>query len=192
MRFALPPRLEADLLARWSEPHRRYHDVDHLHAVLARVDLLAAEAEDPDVVRLAAWFHDAVYDPRSTDNESRSAALARDLLPGIGLAPQRVLEVARLVELTATHDPEAGDSDGAVLSDADLAVLASPPAAYARYAAGVRAEYHHLDDPAFAAGRSAVLRALLDRPALFRTAHGRTAWEVPARANVESELRRYA
>ena len=49
-----------DLLARWSEPHRRYHDIEHLRDVLDAVDLLDAHAADPMAVRLAAWFHDAV------------------------------------------------------------------------------------------------------------------------------------
>ena len=53
----------AALLGRWAEPQRAYHDLAHLAEVLERVDLLAAEADQPDAVRLAAWFHDAVYDP---------------------------------------------------------------------------------------------------------------------------------
>ena len=36
---------------------------------------------------------------------------------------------------------EPGDANGAVLCDADLAVLASPPEAYAAYASAVREEY---------------------------------------------------
>ena len=68
----------AALLGRWAEPHRAYHDLAHLAEVLERVDLLAAEADRPDAVRLAAWFHDAVYDPTAADNEERSAAARGD------------------------------------------------------------------------------------------------------------------
>jgi predicted metal-dependent HD superfamily phosphohydrolase len=92
------------------------------------------------------------------------------------------------VRLTATHDVTDGDRDGAVLCDADLAVLASGPVRYSSYVEGVRREYGHLDDATFARGRSAVLRRLLDRPALFRTAYGRREWEAAARANVTAEL----
>ena len=63
----------AELLDRWQEPHRHYHTIDHLAAVLSIVDAQADEADDPQAVRLAAWFHDAVYDPRRTDNEELSA-----------------------------------------------------------------------------------------------------------------------
>lgn len=180
----------AALLARWSEPHRRYHALSHLSAVLSRVDELAGHATDLDAVRLAAWFHDAVYDPRRADNEARSAAVATDQLARLAVDPDRVVEVDRLVRLTATHAPGPDDRDGAVLCDADLAVLASPASVYAAYVEGVRGEYGHLDAAAFAAGRAAVLRALLDRPTLFSTGHGRTSWEEPARGNLVAELTR--
>ena len=77
----------AALLGRWAEPHRAYHDLAHLSEVLERVDLLAAEADRPDAVRLAAWFHDAVYDPTADDNEERSAHVAETSLTRLLLAP---------------------------------------------------------------------------------------------------------
>ena len=180
----------AALLGRWAEPHRAYHDLAHLAEVLERVDLLAAEADRPDAVRLAAWFHDAVYDPTAADNEERSAQLAETSLTRLRLAPDLVDEVARLVRLTATHDVAADDRDGAVLCDADLAVLASDDLRYSSYVEGVRREYAHVEDAAFARGRARVLSTLLDRPALFRTTYGRSAWERRACANVTAELAR--
>ncbi|MFD6417581.1 hypothetical protein [Streptomyces sp. NPDC060194] len=178
----------AELLKRWAEPHRRYHTTAHLAAVLAHVDTLAGEAAEPDLVRLAAWFHDAVYRPDRSENEQRSAALAERALPEAGLAPAATAEVARLVRLTTTHAPAPGDRNGAVLCDADLAVLAGAPEAYASYAAAVRDEYAFVPDPAFRTGRAAVLRDLLALPTLFRTPHGRTHWESPARRNLTTEL----
>jgi predicted metal-dependent HD superfamily phosphohydrolase len=178
------------LLARWAEPHRGYHDARHLAEVLGRVDELSSYAGNLTAVRLAAWFHDAVYDPTAADNEERSAALARDELRGLGVGGGAADEVARLVRLTATHDPGTGDRDGAVLCDADLAVLAADDERYAGYAAGVRREYAHVDDATFARGRAAVLRRLAARPQLFRTAYGLAHWEEPARANVAAELSR--
>jgi predicted metal-dependent HD superfamily phosphohydrolase len=179
----LRPGTEAlgrDLLDRWSEPHRQYHTVDHLAAVLAVVDRYAHLAADADAVRLAAWFHDAVYDPRATDNEERSADLADRALGDP--------EVARLVRLTAGHEVAPGDANGALLADADLAILAADRDAYDRYAAAVRREYAHVPEDAFRAGRARILRGLVALPALYRIVPPRADWEAAARANLAREL----
>ncbi|MFE8963219.1 HD domain-containing protein [Streptomyces iakyrus] len=176
------------LLTRWQEPQRRYHTVGHLTAVLDRVDELERYADDPDVVRLAAWFHDAVYLPDRSENEERSARLAERALAEAGVPDAKTAEVARLVRLTVTHDPADDDPDGQVLCDADLAILASPPSAYAAYTAAVREEYHFVPSDAFREGRAAVLRQLLGLPRLFRTPHGTAEWEATARYNLTAEL----
>ncbi len=179
-----------NLIKRWSEPQRRYHTVEHLTAVLDRIDVLAEYADDPDAVRLAAWFHDAVYLPERSTNEERSARLAERALPEAGVPQATTDEVARLVRLTVTHDPAPDDGNGAVLCDADLAILAADTEAYDRYARAVREEYAFVPDDAFRAGRSDVLRQLLTLPRLFRTPYGERTWEVPARRNLEAELAR--
>ncbi|MEV3997301.1 hypothetical protein AB0K62_16730 [Streptomyces halstedii] len=176
------------LLDRWGEPQRRYHTTAHLAQVLDHVDTLAGHAADPDVVRLAVWFHDAVYRPDRSENEERSAALAERALPEAGVPDAATAEVARLVRLTVTHDPADGDRDGEVLCDADLAILASAPRQYAAYAAQVREEYGFVPDDLFRAGRADVLRHLLGLPRLFRTPHGAAVWEPRARQNVTTEL----
>ncbi|GGS28682.1 hypothetical protein AB0E75_20855 [Streptomyces griseoviridis] len=183
-----PAPYAGDLLARWREPQRRYHTVEHLTAVLDHIDVLEEHAADPDLVRLAAWFHDAVYLPERSENEERSARLAGRALPEAGVGAAATAEVARLVRLTVSHDPGPDDRNGQVLCDADLAILAAPPAAYAAYTAAVRQEYHFVPDDAFRAGRAAVLRRLLELPRLFRTPYGRRAWEATARYNLTGEL----
>ncbi|HEX6498066.1 MAG TPA: metal-dependent phosphohydrolase [Micromonosporaceae bacterium] len=176
-------RVGEDLLRRWNEPHRRYHDQTHLTAMLSILDSSGA----PSRVRLAAWYHDAVYDPTRADNEERSAALAEATLPALGVDPT---EVARLVRLTAGHDPDPADRDGALLCDADLAILAAGEDDYDRYSAAVRQEYAHVPDDDFRAGRAAVLRHLLGQPRLYRSVPDRARWEQRARANLSRELAR--
>ncbi len=177
----------AAVVRSWGEPHRRYHDLAHLAAVLGILDRLADDAADPDAVRLAAWYHDVVYDPRRNDNEAVSAGRARAGLRGL-VSDERIAEVERLVLLTAGHAVEPGDANGAVLCDADLAVLASPPEAYAAYASAVREEYGHVPDDLFTAGRIAVLEQLLALPRLYRLATVAGTWEPRARANMAAEL----
>ncbi|TDB85467.1 HD domain-containing protein [Actinomadura sp. KC216] len=178
----------AELNDRYGEPHRRYHTREHLAAVLDLVDELAPHAAAPDTVRLAAWFHDAVYDPERADNEERSARLAARMLADTDLPAPEVEEVARLVELTATHAPADGDRDGQVLCDADLAILGSDPAPYAAYAAAVREEYAFIPEEFFRAGRAEVLNGLLALPELFHTPVARERYERRARNNIRAEL----
>ena len=210
-----------DLIARYEEPHRRYHTVRHLTEVLDVVDELADEADDLDAVRLAAWFHDAVYESgasHATDdtshasnasnesnessecsdskenlsNEEASARLAELVLPGLGVPAPRVAEVARLVRLTERHSAEEGDRNAAVLFDADLAILAADPARYDEYAKSVREEYREIRDDLFRPGRAQILEALLSNPSLYRTAAAHARFESPARANVAAEIARLA
>jgi predicted metal-dependent HD superfamily phosphohydrolase len=181
----------ATLLSRYADPSRHYHDLTHLDEVLRNVDELADAARAPDVVRLAAWFHDAVYDPQASDNEEQSAKLAETMLIDMRVEDAIVDDVARLVRLTADHDP-GDDPDAAVLCDADLAILAADETRYAQYTAGVRAEYAHVPDADFARGRSAVLRQLMAQPSLYRTPTAHAAWETTARANITAELARLA
>lgn len=176
------------VLAAYGDEARGYHDLRHLTEVLDRLDELTSVGErfEPLPVRLAAWFHDSVYDGRP-GAEERSAQWARDALAG--LVEQAVVdEVARLVLATSDHLVSSGDLNGAALCDADLAILAGAPDRYQAYTADVRREYAHLTDDEFAAGRREVLRSLSGRPSLFVTNHGRQRWEPRARANLEREL----
>jgi predicted metal-dependent HD superfamily phosphohydrolase len=154
------------------------------------VDQLAEFAADADSVRLAAWFHDAVYDPERSENEERSARLAERVLTELLVPSAVVEETARLVRLTADHAPDRGDANAAVLCDADLAVLAGTPEEYAAYAAAVREEYGFVPDEDFRVGRGAVLELLLAQRELFRTPPGAASWAEPARANLRAELDR--
>jgi predicted metal-dependent HD superfamily phosphohydrolase len=178
------------LLGRWSEPQRHYHTVAHLSAVLAVVDEHAALAPHPERVRLAAWMHDAVYDPRALGdaNERDSAEFAEGLLATLGVPGAAAAEVARLVGLTAGHATGDDDPDGELLCDADLAVLAGDEQQYAAYAAAIRREYAHVSDDDFRAGRAQVLKALLELPTIYRLEPLRAAWEQRARANLEREV----
>ena len=189
-RWPLPdaPGLGEELVAAYADPQRGYHDHRHLIEVLDRLDELAAAGTSYDAtpVVLAAWFHDAVYDGER-DAEERSAAWAEDALAGL-VPAEVVAEVARLVRMTETHLPDDGDANGCALSDADLAILATPVERYEQYRAAVRQEYAHLPDEVFVPGRESVLRSLAEKPHLFHTSYAREHWEDPARANLEREL----
>ena len=176
------------LMRRYDEPHRRYHDGRHLLAVLHQVDELADDDHDLFIVRLAAWFHDAVYDIpyRELTNEEGSARLALRELSRAGLEQEDLTQVARLVRLTAQHTPGSRDPGGELLCDADLAILAAPPQEYAAYVADVRAEYAAVPEREFLAGRLLVLEPFVEAE-IYKTSKGRLLTDA-ARANVTAEV----
>ena len=178
-----------EVVARHREPHRRYHGVRHVTWVVRHVCDLCdhVPVADMDAVVAAAFFHDAVYDPRGGDNEERSAQLAERVLEELGWDAARRRAVGAMVRATATHSAPA-DTDTGVLLDADLAVLGAEPAAYQAYVTGVRTEYAHVDPEAWRAGRAQVLRGLLAHRPLYATSLARGRWEARAAANMTAEL----
>ncbi|HKH20109.1 MAG TPA: hypothetical protein VKB53_04265 [Gammaproteobacteria bacterium] len=57
-----------DLIARCSEPHRKYHTMQHLNECFDKLQEIRAAAVHPDEIELALWFHDAIYDVKRQDN----------------------------------------------------------------------------------------------------------------------------
>jgi len=177
------------LFRRHRERHRRYHTLDHVLAVVRHVDELAETemVDDLGAVIAAAWFHDAVYEPRSPANERASARLARRDLTKLGWQPERADVVGEMIEGTAHHTNPA-DIDTAVLFDADLAILGAAADVYASYVSNVRSEYSHIDDDSWQTGRADVLDAFLGRDRIYATATGFGRWESAARTNLSTEL----
>lgn len=183
-------RLGAELIERWREPHRHYHDVRHLAQCLTALHLIT-DAAVPRTVELAAWFHDAVYERSPGRDEEDSAQLAERLLPRAGLANREVAEVSRLVLVTAHHAPDPADLAGSQLVDADLSILGQSRGRYHVYVRDVRLEYDHLDDETFRLGRLQVVEGLIARDPLYRTGPGTQAWAARARANLDEERARW-
>jgi predicted metal-dependent HD superfamily phosphohydrolase len=173
----------------YDEPHRAYHTARHIGACLRLLD-------DPSVqtlanvlheVEAAIWFHDAVYDPRARDNEEASARLVERCLGDAGVASDVVARIAAYVRATKEHVAEP--LDGQLVIDIDLFILGESPAEFARFERDIRREYAWVDDAAYVAGRTAVLRRFADRPSLYRMPLFRERYEAKARANIDVALR---
>jgi predicted metal-dependent HD superfamily phosphohydrolase len=181
-----------DLVERYAEPHRAYHNTVHVASVVrdswALADAFAFTREERAVLTLAACAHDVIYDGKPGDDERASAAWAREHLAG--LEEGHIARVESLVLATITHSSD--DPLAHVLLDADLAILGSEPADYDRYRRAVRQEYAQYDDSQWRAGRAQVLKTLLDREALFVTEPARQLWEAAARMNLARELQSLA
>ncbi|MBY0524146.1 MAG: hypothetical protein K2R98_12145 [Gemmataceae bacterium] len=178
------------LSARYAEPQRHYHTIEHIGHVLQAVDALCetVRPRDHSALLLAVYFHDAIYDPRAADNEERSAVVAAAGLKKLGVTKDTIAVVRELILKTKHHDAGEGDIDGQILIDADLGILGASPAMYDRYAQAIRCEYAWVLEDAYRAGRSAVLKKFLERPHIYRTPTYQ-ATEARARRNLRREVR---
>jgi predicted metal-dependent HD superfamily phosphohydrolase len=155
---------------------------------LLRIEELAPPKAHELALALAAWFHDAVYQPDRDDNEERSAYVAYDALEQAGASPDLMADVMRLIRLTASHSPAPDDIAGLVLCDADLSILGAPRDKYVQYARDIRQEYVHVPVTDYHAGRGHVLRTFLNRAHIYQTPFAREQWEAQARSNIAAEL----
>lgn len=178
----------SELVQRYSDPARHYHNLEHVAEALQVTGWLEHRADDPDAVRLAVWFHDAVYDSAASDNEERSAELADERLRSLGVDPEMVSRVRRLIVATRHRDVPAATRDEEVVVDADLSVLGSAPGRYERYLRGIRAEYSWVPETEYRRRRIAFLRGMLDRGSVYRTEEALERLEAGARDNMTREL----
>lgn len=193
---ALSSRL-AGLRMRYAEPHRAYHTQAHVDAMLTGLAELGPAVANAAVAELAAWYHDAIYDPAASDNEARSAALLQSDMAGLA-DPAMLGRAGALVRLTASHTvppdilPDLA-GDAVLFLDLDMAVLGASPAEYDAYEQGIAAEYEPVFGRArFAAGRTVFLSGMLERPRLFLTRRFQDSLDSTARTNMRRALHRLA
>ncbi|MBN2501314.1 MAG: DUF3267 domain-containing protein [Anaerolineales bacterium] len=139
-------------------------------------------------MKLAAWFHDVVYDPKANDNEAQSAAYAQNALQTLGLEPETIAAVQHLILSTQHHNPQPDDLDAQILADADLAILGAASDEFGRYAQAIHAEYVWVPEAIYRRERGRVLKAFLGRPRLYYTQPLHERFEAQARANLKSEI----
>lgn len=185
------------LIERWSTPDRRFHNLRHLIDMLARVDELAEESHNPDIMRVACWYHGCVFSSDAEDvsrgnggeDETASAAFAEADLHHLGVPMETVKRVCSLIVNLKRHMLDEHDIDAQALIDADLGTLAVDPQTYAEYVRLLREEYSHIPMEKYLRGRLTIVSRLLDREHLFHSPLGER-WEHAARENLSAEQRR--
>jgi predicted metal-dependent HD superfamily phosphohydrolase len=181
--------LYEEVVTAWAEPHRAYHGTAHLLDCLEQLDAAPGEGADRRIVEVALWFHDAVYDPRATANEARSAAWGSRALAAAGIPAAVSAEVARLVLLTR-HTAPATDPAGRLICDVDLSILGRPPEEFQEFERRIRAEYAWVPEETYRAVRADILTGFLRRSRLYLTDHFSRKYEVAAHRNLEAAVAR--
>ena len=180
---------------KYSESHRHYHNMRHVNSLLRMLREYRGKNVNPALI-VAAWFHDLCYDPRSTDNEVKSAELCFEYLTSIGMHSDFICEVDDLIYATVTHKPSDGASasvdDQKLFIDLDMAILGTRREKYDRYVDSIIKEnvaFFPVDE--VREGRAKFLNEMLSRNTLYFTPEIKERYEKRAFENMERELSTY-
>lgn len=182
-----------ELMAAYNGTGRHYHNLSHIDHLLRLCSEYHNQLRQADLVKFAAWYHDIVYEPGRSDNESRSAVIALERLKLLGLDTDKAGIVRVFILATKDHNiPAITDrSDLEFFLDFDLSILAADQAVYKAYARHVREEYKLYPDQVYNSGRASFLNSTLQKPFIFYTEAFR-AFEGKARENIKWELQKLA
>jgi predicted metal-dependent HD superfamily phosphohydrolase len=173
----------------YSEPHRKYHTMQHLDECFGHLERLAPFSERPAEVELALWFHDAIYHTRKKDNEKRSAKWAMDSILAAGLATDLADRVHELIMATV-HNAVPKGKDAGVLVDIDLAILGAEQERFNEFEVQVREEYSWVPGFLFRPARRQILEEFARREKIYSTELFRAEREAQARKNIARSLAR--
>ena len=188
------PDQVALLRTAYAEPHRAYHNWDHIGSLLRDFRRHEDRFADRQAVEAALYFHDAIYDPASKTNEADSADLMLRQMRG-KMEPEVLTRADAIIRATATHrvpDEAAPDlaRDCALFLDMDLAILGASPEAFDAYDAAIRREYSAIPDLLYLPGRKKIMAGFLKRERLYLTETFHETHDAPARENLRRLIAR--
>ena len=177
-----------ELVTAYSSADRFYHNLEHIYHVLETIEQMHSLSLNFPLIQLAAWFHDVIYDPKTKNNEEKSAEYAQVALNSLKIPKTKIETVTNLILSTKTHQALPTDIESQILVDADLAILGSSESEYRSYAQAIRQEYSWIPDADYRVGRKQVLQRFLQREKIYFTHQLFTALEDKARQNLQAEV----
>lgn len=174
----------------YGSENRFFHNIEHVENLLKFFEQRKETINDYDSMRLAAWFHDVVYDAKATDNEKQSAAYARKILGELGIPEDVIVKVEELILATFKHENANNDDDCSIFLDGDLSILGGDDAVYDAYAKSIWQEYSQIASREYyKQRRKQVLENFLKRERIYFTNKMFEKFEDKARKNIEREIK---
>lgn len=179
-----------NLMGLYNSQSRHYHNLNHIEALLKLSEEHQQLLESPETIDFAIWYHDAIYDASKSNNEEKSAQLARKNLTELGLVPDLIENCYNLIIATKTHQLTKGlySFDAQFLLDIDLSILASERDKYLEYTQEIRKEYKIYPDFLYKKGRKKVLKHFLEMEHIYKTELFQDLWESKAKENLSYEI----
>ena len=176
-----------ELLTLLGQPHRAYHNLDHVVDCLRLLEVPTIAPSDRVLLELAIWYHDAVYSPLRGDNEEASADLADRRCSEFGCSTMGLSTIRNLILVTRHRNPPADDLERFMV-DIDLAILGSSIERFDRYERAVRQEYRSVPRFLYRRRRAAILQEFLIRQRIFSTDPFFEKFEEKARNNLQRAI----
>ncbi len=187
----LASKMYAKIEKKYSESHRKYHNLQHLRELFTYVDEYEEIIEEKVLVELAIWYHDIVYSVwRPAKNELKSAEFALKEIPEDILSHEEKGRLFCWIESTKKHiiPTEHATLSGQLFMDFDMAIIGTVHEKYLIYAQNIREEYGIYPDLLYQPGRRKALQGFLAGGKLFLTDIFRENYEAQARKNISYEL----
>lgn len=184
--YDIARELFKDIQKRYSENHRGPHSLSHLKAIFHLFDEVYDKLHYPEIVQLAIWYHDIIYDIPSDLyplNEIKSAQYMFDTLidhiEGIEKSEVDGLPVLMLVGefILATKGHKITSpfilgneklrSDCEIFLDMDLGIFGADKQKVEQYDDGIRSEFQIYNDDQYYPARVQVLESFLNRDQIY-------------------------
>ena len=181
-----------ELVQKYSEPHRAYHNVVHLYELFQDFDLIKDLCKDPNLVEDGIFWHDLFYDvilDLYSSNEERSAIEAQKKAHELKLPDRFYTGIYSMVMVTdhGKHQPQSFDEQ--LLADIDLAILGKSEERFVRYEKEIRSEFNFVPAKTFYSVRGGILAGFLKKDNIYHTEFFRNKYEAQARINLENILK---
>ncbi len=178
-----------DLVAHYEGDGRYYHNLRHIQNVLETIESVRHYADDMAAIKLAAWFHDVIYDVQRNDNETQSAIYAANVLHELGIDAATIAKVSRMIRATKHNSGCPEDVDCQIMLDADLATFASDWELQLEIEKAIRQEFSFVPEDVYREGRKVILQNFLKRDRIYCTDVIYNQREVGARQNIERTIK---
>lgn len=173
------------IIAAYSEPHRHYHNINHIFELLKLCDRFNVDSPN---TYLAIFYHDVVYNTILPGNEDKSASFAETSLKKMGVSADRIDAIAGMILATKNHLQKTDDPETQLFLDLDFCIVGYPVEQYERYVQAIRQEYSSVPEFLFLRGRKKFLEAAVRATQLFHTAVFENEFGKQAKVNVRHEL----
>jgi predicted metal-dependent HD superfamily phosphohydrolase len=172
----------------YSEPHRYYHNFNHIKQCLNELDYVKNKAIFPEALEFAIWYHDSIYTSKKHDNEQKSALLAYNTALSLSLSKKFAQKAKKLV-LATKHESSCLDNDEKIITDIDLTIFGKSEKRFNKYCRDIRKEYSYVPFKTYKKTRIKIIKNFLSKKRIYLIDSFKQKYEENARKNLSEAIK---